>query len=79
MTKLVLLLLAFTVGLFIGIGLAAFLFIRRGKKDAIGTLQIIEAEGEDPYLFLALDTDVKYFAHEPVVTMRVTHKWSSHK
>ena len=79
MNAAVMFLLGFGAGAFLAVFVTAFLLIRRAQKDAIGTLQIIESDGEEPYLFLALDTDVANFAHEPVVSMNVSYKRASHK
>lgn len=75
----VIFLLGFAVGSLIAVFITAILLIRRCRKDTVGTLQIIESDNEEPYLFLALDTDVKYFAHEPTVLLNVTCKQASHK
>lgn len=79
MNSLIYILIGILAGFLLGGGIIAFIFIRRDKKNAVGTLQVIESEGEEPYLFLSLDTDVKYFAHEPTVLMNVTYRQASHK
>ena len=79
MNSLIYILIGILAGFLLGAGISVFIFTRHNKKNAVGTLQIIESEGEKPYLFLSLDTDIKYFAHEPTVLMNVTHKLASHK
>lgn len=79
MSSLILFWLGCLAGSVLGVGLTAFIFLRRKWKEAIGTLQIIESEGEDPYLFLSLDTEVASFIHESAVTMNVVRKRASHK
>lgn len=78
MLSLIIVLLGCLVGFAFGIGLTAFLVHRR-RKEAIGTLQIIESDGEAPYLFLSLDTEIESFVHEPTVTMNIIRKKTSHK
>ena len=79
MSPFVVFLIGFLAGVALAVFVTAFIFTHRSQKVAIGTLQIVEAIGEEPYLFLSLDTDVASFARDPTVTMNVTHKWASHK
>lgn len=44
------------------------------RSKAIGTLQIITSEGEEPYLFLQLDKEVPNLYKYQYVSMKVTTK-----
>ena len=79
MSPLVVFLIGFLAGVALAVFVTAFIFAHRNRKAAIGTLQIVEAIGEEPYLFLSLNTNIASFAHEPTVTMNVSHRWASHK
>lgn len=76
---LIYILLGVLVGSIVGCGAAMIIFILHNRKNAVGTLQIIESEGEETSLFLSLDTDIRYFAYEPTVTFNVSHKKVSRK
>lgn len=44
------------------------------RSKAIGELQVITSEGEEPYLFLQLDKEVPNLYKYPYVSMKVTKK-----
>lgn len=44
------------------------------KSKTVGTLQIVETKGEEPYIFLSLDTSIEEFIHSPTITLNVSHK-----
>ena len=79
MSLIVIFFIGVLAGTVVAVFVTALIFSRRRQNAAIGTLQIVEANGEEPYLFLSLDTDIASFAHDSKVTMYVTHRWASRK
>lgn len=58
----------------IGIITGCALTSMRKRSKAIGELQIISSEGEEPYLFLQLDKEVPNLYKYRYVSMKITKK-----
>lgn len=56
------------------------LYVKRYvKSKSVGTLQIIEADGEEPYIFLSLERNIETFMNDPIIKLNVSHKRVPHK
>ena len=64
-----LLLLGIAIG-FIIASLVGFLI----RPPSVGTLLARHIPGEDPYLFLDLDNDVRYILSKKYVIMKISHE-----
>lgn len=73
------------IGLLIGVvidiftGKVGLIGLKSNRKKAVGTLQIVESEGEDPYIFLSLETDISSFKKEQTIVLNVCCKQVPHK
>ena len=61
------------LGVAIGIVIASIVgFLLR--VPSVGTLLVRHIPGEDPYLFLDLDKDVRYILSKKYVIMKISHE-----
>ena len=58
----------------IGIGIIITGFIGLVRFPFVGTLLTRSIPGEDPYLFLDLDRDVRYILSKKYVIMKISHE-----
>lgn len=79
MSRPMILLVGILAGCIICLVLLKVLFGKRNNHKTVGTLQIIEANGEEPYMFLSLETDIASFIHDPEILLKVTYKKASHE
>ena len=76
------LIIIFVVGLCIGVAIGfavGSLRTKRGGLNNVGTLQIIQSKGEDPYVFLSLETSIESVIQNKIVALNVTSKTVSQK
>lgn len=60
------------LGIFIGLGVAILISLIR--FPFVGTLLARRIPGEDPYLFLDLDKDVRYILSKKYVILKISHE-----
>lgn len=58
----------------IAIGIGAMVLVSVIRFPFVGTLLARYIPGEDPYLFLDLDKDVRYILSKKYVIMKISHE-----
>ncbi len=56
------------------VGIWVYKMYSSQNKQIIGTLKIVEAKDEEPYMFLELNSDVGFVKSQNTILLQVSHK-----